>query len=175
LILDFHFLVVILEGYPREEEPMGCDLCTYILVAPEKVTDEHIASARKYIHRTRKTLDEILFLLRDQGLDSVSDLEKGVIPEDIQVLFDNYFGAGDPAEIGTVIADLNDEKLNEIINFLKDPETRDSNSRLAKIGGTTFRIIVAGDQTWGDTPDGIGYEMCHTLLKLGLDRCFDIQ
>ena len=29
-------------------------------------------------------------------------------------------------------------------------------------------IVVAGDQTWGDTPDGVGYELLNEVKKLDL-------
>lgn len=110
---------------------MGADLITFILVGPEKINFTSRLQAKALKVAKR----------------AISDL-----PEDEN---EDPFGFRTMSE-----ADLT-ETIQEFVNFWNSPDSRDVNARGGfRVGGKTLKILVAGDSTWGDAPDGIGYQTC---------------
>lgn len=42
-------------------------------------------------------------------------------------------------------------------------------------GGGVFQVLFAGAQTWGDPPDGHGYQMCHIIYALDLQDALGLE
>lgn len=63
------------------------------------------------------------------------------------------------------------EFVKEFIEFWNDGGARDSNSRLYK----TKKIVIAGDMSWGDSPEGYGYQMFEKMYKNNLEDFFGLE
>ena len=48
--------------------------------------------------------------------------------------------------------------LDEFLNLWNGGEYRDASDRLVELGGKTYKIVFAGDMSWGDEPEGGAYE-----------------
>ena len=149
---------------------MGADLITYILVVPKDIQED---KARSFARDLRGELAVILEgLKRGEDLD---DLTEGRDKAG-KALYNVFDGLTiDTESVEALMLDLGDENLDRVLDFLKTTYPRDTNSRPVKIGGEEFNIIVSGDTTWGDTPEGEGYSFCAFILATGLDEALGIQ
>ena len=62
------------------------------------------------------------------------------------------------------------EVLNCFLDVWNNTPFRDTTSRLFRPGnrGKWYKIVVAGDMSWGDDPDGAGYQTINEARLLGL-------
>ena len=80
---------------------------------------------------------------------------------------------------GRLPAGLNDEEeveltskldaedvVNRTIAFWNDPSEADTNFRMAKYRDTAMKVVVAGNSTWGDSPDGEGFRLLSNAARL---------
>jgi hypothetical protein len=67
------------------------------------------------------------------------------------------------------------EVIQGFVNFWNNPDTRDANVREVSLGKVTYKILVVGDSTWGDTPDGLGFQTCEQAEFLDILKVFKIQ
>jgi len=69
----------------------------------------------------------------------------------------------------------NDDFVTDLVEFLCDPgEARDTATRGCPFDEKLI-ICYAGTETWGDEPDGFGYECMKVIEKLGLEEALEIQ
>jgi len=139
---------------------VGSSLITIIVSAPDKApTKAQLKKLRSRLEKIYADLEKcteseeaapeyLVDILANTGLDDLTELHGWVPgPEEIEGLCNNVARMGSGGE----------------------DSPRDTN--WAVIDGR--RIIVAGDSTWGDSPDGTGYrtlevlEQCNLLGVLG--------
>lgn len=156
---------------------MGADLITYMLVGPNKIPDDPKKREKAILHASRLIAAVTAWqTLHDehQGSDD-ADLEIEVPATLIRELkhfridprtcdIDDY----NQGVIGVDATQAVDEliALWNGVGYYRDICTR---------GYRTRQILVAGDMSWGDEPDGDGYRICKQSERLGLFRFYGIE
>jgi len=59
--------------------------------------------------------------------------------------------------------------FNEFVNFWDHQGARDTSSHVKELlPGVRLRVVFAGAQTWGDCPEGVGYNLLYQAHIFGL-------
>ena len=141
---------------------MGADLCAFIQIGPDQVTDEDKVLAA--IEHAREVCDIAREVVAE--LDSSdADLDEQDLPDELG----HIANASDVFQI----VDIDCEKtVRDFVEFWNTCQARDTTFRYHTAG---TKIVVSGERTWGDEPDGVGYQrikMAHLLgflSVLGID------
>ena len=145
---------------------MGADLIVYMLVGPpqalptEKKQEMMLDRANRMVKAARKatTYEDGS---RDPG-SGYCDLTKLTTAEQ-RVLE----GLDDPDNDMEYLSGLEPEKvLTEFFHLWNRSGYRDCATRLFKAGRKEYHIHVAGEMSWGDEPDGAGYQTIKAALML---------
>lgn len=128
---------------------MGADLITTIVVGPEKV--QLTPAKRKKVLEAAK-----------QRVKACAKWSGGPLPE----------GMMDEMDVES-LADLKAKDISKVLNDVLSlwngkVSFRDTNSRTFKQGGKVGKVLVAGDMSWGDSPDGEGYRILREAELLGI-------
>ena len=135
---------------------MGADLLTRIVTGPTKLK----ANARlraKMLKQAKLIVSACNQAGKDPDFDWRNDPIIGHLAATMEVENLDAIACLDPK--ATLAA------LFEIWNGAG--EARDVSSRVSTIGGQEFAIVVAGDMSWGDEPDGFGYLTLRDAEHLG--------
>lgn len=165
---------------------MGSSLITYILVGPEKLDgrkkQQAVRQARKVIEIVKKwkALEETSDgsdVTKDVATDNLEEFLKKTFKHDLPHLDDSTELQGMEKLLDIEPTKQVEELLhlwhkNTFIGIDRTPD--DLNSRLYGRGKSRKRIMVAGAVSWGDDPDGDGYQFIDTCEKLGITSIFGI-
>lgn len=152
---------------------MGADLITCILIGPEKINltpkkqKEIIRSTTVFVEAAKRAVTDPESGVIDPG--SGCYYEENLSQEDKRLL------NGEQVEHLEQAASLDPQKvLSEFLHLWKGEGFRDCDSRSVRIGRKHYQVVVAGDRSWGDEPDGDGYQtlknacLLHIPSKLGI-------
>ena len=136
---------------------MDADLIGYLCIGPQKISNRRFLKA---VETARETLME-LKSWRDGGEmpEYLEDYGNGI--DDVKQLKSYIDINADPYDI-----------VNEIVKFWENWNSRDCASRLLN---KKEQIIFAGEMTWGDEPDGVGYKCLKRMFILGIDKELGIR
>lgn len=127
---------------------MGADLISITIVGPKTLKPSK-AKVDKVVHKTLKRVK------------ACAEWDGGVLPRG--------FDYEDDVQ---KVADYDEQMIRDlvggVVTFWNDPRARDTAWRFAKVGNKAVRIVVAGGTSWGDSPDGEGYELLMEAERLGL-------
>lgn len=144
---------------------MGADLITYIVVGPETIvmTDEMLtkikASSVEMEEQVKQyLLDEGKTEGREEFLEWYEDAF-GEPPEDVEDA-SNHLSATNRLKVA-------EEFIKGWPDFGRDTNVRFLNEKEV--------IVVAGDMSWGDSPDGAGYTAIDYVYKLKLDEILGLR
>lgn len=151
---------------------MGADMCGYQTMYPKEFT----TNEKKKLHQHLKdvelllktpNLSELVAKEEDAHGEYVSKLNN-LIPSFTSDLDDQGF-AEIPEEIEEYITEYLD-LLPMGREFIESPaiEGRDCSWRFYKIMGRDFISMFAGEMSWGDEPEGLGYQSLKGLDKINL-------
>lgn len=137
---------------------MGADLITFIAVGPELIQLTP-AKRKKVLAKMKARIKEC-----EKWKEKGGKLPKGMMDEiDVENVADMEMK--DVAKV-----------LDEVIGLWNGSiSTRDSNSRLFKHGGKWGKVMVAGDMSWGDSPDGEGYRILREAEMLGINDLIGLR
>ena len=144
---------------------MGADLIAYIAVGPLTLTKKQKADAvKKYVKCWEKELKTNQIECSECGEKFTPE------PDD-----DNTIMCPGCNRKITWHKDLAEAKkwATEMVNEWP-PDFRDCGSRQLP-GSKTKWIFVAGDMSWGDRPDGLGYRYLDDLFMSGLNVFMGIE
>ena len=151
---------------------MGADLIGYQTMFPEKFTNEEKEKLLKH-------LDDIEKLLKTPKLPTLVANEEDAngkylkqindIVPDLANDIEEHGYHDDDEEIRYLIESFI-ELIPDAREFIENPQiySRDSSSREYNILGRVFVSVFAGELTYGDEPEGQGYETLKNLDKLNL-------
>ena len=143
---------------------MGAELVGYLVVGPERFTEQQVQEAIKIVAELKDIAAKISDKL-DQGVELEVLLKQyGIDFDDEETLREHFIDLLKDDEPGTII--------NRFLAFWMSPYSRDTHYR--SYGGDKV-IIFAGDSSWGDEPSGYGYTALKEIDNLGLFRIFDIE
>lgn len=157
---------------------MGADMIGYQTMMPEKLTKEE----KKILNAH---LDELETLLK--GKDFIKKLAKEKTFDDPLLKKLNELSPLIPSEMENITFDADDEEdqeeLKDLIEsvygyipearkFINAPETnfggRDTSYRSYTILGRKFYSVFAGEMSWGDEPNGDGFQLLKNLDRVGV-------
>jgi hypothetical protein len=152
---------------------MGADMISYIIVGPKKLT------------LNSETESEILKLAKAAVAAAIKACEQDGEVDTGSGFFDftrlteeekNLLATIDEHEVD-YIAGLDAEAVfTEFVAMWNDCDSRDCNARdFTPPGGIVYQILTAGDMSWGDEPDGAGYQAIKAALALGIPTRLGIQ
>lgn len=137
---------------------MGAELITYIVKGPAKLDESK----------------------REQAVDLAKDViaarelvEKDEITEKDRQMFALLAGTFDEDDL-LAIAELDAEKVVDSLFETWAEEYRDVNGRYDP-DDEGQKIVVAGEMSWGDSPQGGGYQAFDAVAKLGLFEFFGLR
>jgi hypothetical protein len=154
---------------------MGADLIVHIVFVPTKITAAMKKRAQKRIDQIVGLVDKQLKLVLPDREMAWEDLPAKL--QDIGKELENSYGlTGAEDVLDRIKKDLGDPKLvDNLTDFLLSPATRDSAWRGLFPFSKKHRVVVAGDMSWGDPPDGEGFQALCLLFIYGLDKCFGVS
>jgi hypothetical protein len=143
---------------------MGADLIGYHVAYPVKEGLQIIKKQIKDIEAIVKT---------GGGWDKL--LAENCAPEIRDAVLAKLAGIGAEADGSDLALDelyyLKDDL--DLIKNVKKPDDfagRDLTWYNARINGQTVYFMFAGEMSWGDEPDGAGYNMLRALVRLGIEH-----
>lgn len=169
---------------------MGADLIGASITLPVKLSDKEKQKLRDHFKELKKILDtpNISKIIAKElnsnypYLNKILELAPGVV-----YAIDECSDNTDPEEI--------EEVLENVIDTLGDIDTmldmdriidhgslyaRDTSSCSVKIHNRDYETFFGGEMSWGDEPEGAGYEFIKNLIIAGLqfaleEHCFHNQ
>jgi hypothetical protein len=141
---------------------MGMDLIGYLVKGPKTFTDEQIKNAQE------KVLAAYKYLRSQDDPDKIGR--------------DNYhYSRWDDLEIELGVPDdsecLNKKSKEVVDNFVTwwtDPYDR-STACIVDPDDSNKRIIFTGGESWGESPDNEGYNMCRLAEVVGFGECLGLN
>ena len=151
---------------------MGADLLGYQTIFPVKFTEEELEKLNKYINRIDSFLStpNLADLISKEESEDDTYLKQlnELVPE-IAYAIEEMGYHDDVEEIDSLINTFKDY-IPEAREFIEEPHIceRDSSTRVIKLLGREIQIVFAGEMSWGEEPEGYGYEKLKSLDKLGI-------
>lgn len=142
---------------------MGADFCGYTVFFPEK--------AGKLVTSHLDKLEAMLAGAEDRwaGEWGIPDKEFKAL-EKFGVDMDSLNGGGDEPE--NTLASLRESIAiaREFTDFKPGQYGhRDGTESVVCVNGVKVSIMTAGEMSWGDEPEGAGYECLRALVRTGLE------
>jgi len=140
---------------------MGADLVSYSIVMPEKGVGKFVT---KEISRIAKALGKI----DDNGIPSDCDKWDYIIKK-LDIPNGDY--DNDLCEMDAdMLLEAIRKDLELVEGFDEKFGARDMSWQNSTIGGKKVVFMFAGEMSWGDSPEGLGYETLRALWRLGIAR-----
>lgn len=170
---------------------MGANLIGYMMAGPTAIDPERAAQLVKQMMERRATLRRLFASVVEQGEDALSEADKPIyaiaagqlegagleLPDEFERVpdeSDEEFAVCCADEVDRLLGEmgLNESSIaafvEEFIGFWNGGGSRDSVGRDVRCGRETCRVIFAGEQSWGDEPDGYGYGLLKRAALSGL-------
>lgn len=137
---------------------MGADLITITLVGPVKL-------------KPGKRLTQRILAYAERVVDAAGTIASAIEHDENWDLVGNkYVGQFDAEDLSAIYVLNPKQVLKDLLNVWEGGP-RDVSTREVTLKGTKYRIVVAGDMSWGDLPDGDGFLTLRDADRLGmLDR-----
>jgi hypothetical protein len=156
---------------------MGADLITFILIGPKKL--EPLPSHRESV--VRRVMDKRKAALEGacRGLAEA----RGLSPEqlrqtaDFEDALEDFLrneGGGEECLVHLTPEEVR-KTLDALVALWNDGSARDLDWRLWKDGRKTRRLVVAGDMSYGDEPDGYAFQLFKKAQGMGLMAALGIE
>jgi len=152
---------------------MGADLLGYITLIPYKLTDKEIKECEKHLNDLENLLknpDFICKIASEESSDApmTKALQK-LSPRAVYEMEMISYNGEDIEELEDLFENIL-ELIPQAKSFIHNPtiESRDTCWRSYRILGRNFLMIFAGDTSWGDEPQGEGYETLKMIDMVGI-------
>lgn len=160
----------MLQGMEREGVLMGADLVAFIVKGPKKLPagqrDAAVAAAKKAVAWVKK--GKRLYYKRE---DKPSAAERELYWHEAP---NKYLRDQKDIILFEDLADVEPEKFVDEFLRLWPHIARDASYRTDPDDDTQI-LLVAGDTSWGNEPEGLGYQTLKTAQNLGLFEIFGIR
>jgi hypothetical protein len=137
---------------------MGADLIAYTVYGPVNLKPSK-AVVNKAMTRAKMVLKTVKQAVKDPGFDWDDDKFIGdLVLEDLES-----------------IQNLDPKQVLKDLLAVWNGHSRDSTSRTITVGKKTVLVLTAGDMSWGDEPDGFGYQTLKHAEQLGILKALGIN
>lgn len=149
---------------------MGADLICFIAKGPRKFSKRTIQRAVRHAKQLQKKANELYDLMEE--IEAADDTKKTGFVEKAEKLYDNRAFSGVRCQVG--LDDLNqfhedgylctmteedvEKRVKDFVQWWYTCEGRDTAGRQDP-DNPKKKIVVCGEMSWGDKPDGYGYGM----------------
>lgn len=138
---------------------MGANLVSYMVIGPVKLRAPK-ALCRKMLKRAEMIVSTANQALKDPGFDWMED---------------KLIGCFEYEDLNTVACLDPELVLTELMSMWKNNAGfADTNARVANVGKKKLQLLVAGDSSYGDEPDGEGYITLRDADRLGFLKALGI-
>ena len=137
---------------------MGADLIAYTVYGPTKLKPTK-AAIKKALSFAKNVVEAAAQAEKDPDFDWKED---------------KFIGGFEPEELPDISCLDPKEVLTNVLDLWRG-EARDATSRIITVGGKTVRVLTAGDMSWGDEPDGFGYQTLKHAEQLGILKALGIN
>ncbi len=140
---------------------MGADLIAYSIVVPRGKAN---AFVKKEVSRLKKVFAKV-----NEGTAKHIIDKMGLSQWDYENDLGIEFGE-EGFERTKALRDEVARDLEAAENFREQTGARDAATHFYTIGRRKVTLIFAGEMSWGDTPDGTGYQAIRALYRLGIGK-----
>jgi hypothetical protein len=156
---------------------MGADLITFIFIGPQKLKLS-AARCRSVVRRVMSKREAALEgacrgLAEARGL-SPEQLRQTADFEDALEDFLRNEGGGEECLVSLTPQEVR-TTLDALVALWNDGSARDLNYRFWQDGRKTRRLVVAGDMSYGDEPDGCAFQLFKKAQGMGLMAALGIE
>jgi len=154
---------------------MGADLIVHIAIVPNEITGTMRKNAQNRIDRLLEAADkQDKLVLPDRELrweDLLPELQE--VGKALEQEGDAY-AAEDVTNC--IRGTLREEKLlDNLVDVLTNGGYRDTVMRPMKPFDRRHHILVCGDMSWGDKPEGEGFRLLSIIYAYGFWQDFEVQ
>lgn len=153
---------------------MGADLIGYHYCGPENFSEEILEKAKAYYDRL---LNRTLEIKRELDLKTELTNDDWEENDPYVILLGEIYKELDcpePAYMDDEAMDFssaiheynNGEEFIDNLVAVWRGSGRDVSARTATVGGEKISIVFAGERTWGDSPDGIGFSLFRSISAI---------
>lgn len=129
---------------------MGAELVGYLVIGPKRISKSAIRASVRRVRQLKEIAERVI---QETGKGTCVSAEQAYVKPLREVAKDLNMDC-DIAEYATNFIDIDPAAaVQEFVDFWNDPGCRDTTWRLS----FGRKIVFAGDQTWGDEPEGYGY------------------
>lgn len=139
---------------------MGADMLGYFAIVPKNY--------KGILKRKLDKIDKALKLLKDPGDMRFEEGNKNALTLLEKAGVDLEGSYPDMNEEDTLAAIHEDRKLFDGVTLDAGIGFRDIATLTQKINGSDVTVFFAGEMSWGDEPDGGGYQLLRALSRLGI-------
>jgi len=145
---------------------MGADLVGYLVIVPNQISGDMVAAA---VAKAVETCDLARTWLRLEQSEDTKALDALKLP----ALWEHENLTPDDVEDLATMGEAECCKaVEETIDFLHSPDSRDC--ALRSIDEDRFALFC-GEMSWGEEPEGDGYQLLKRLFLLGVDEALGIE
>jgi len=145
---------------------MGADLVGYLVIAPNQISGDMVDAA---VAQAVATCDLARTWLRLEQTGNTEALEAFKLP----ALWEHENLAPDDVADLAAMGEAECRKaVEETIDFLHAPDSRDC--ALRSIDEDRFALFC-GEMSWGEEPEGDGYQILKRMFLLGVDQALGIE
>lgn len=155
---------------------MGADNISFTAVYPAEIKQRDINKVRKYLLEVKRFLenlsDEQTQQLENVNFEDLAGIKNLV--DGICLVNGFRFSKETRGRIALAVQDcaIQGETPTYPEELDNDPpygqSYRDSSYRTVKLGKATWMIVTAGEMTWGDEPQGLGYQELKQAYRWGV-------
>ena len=153
---------------------MGSNLVGYHYCGPENFSEEALEKAKAYYDRLQTRRAEIQRELDAKADQTGEDWEEN---DPYVILLKEIFkelDTNEPAYMDDEAMDFssaiheynNGEEFIYNLVAVWGGSGRDVSARTATVGGEKISIVFAGERTWGDSPDGMGFSLFRSIYAI---------
>lgn len=146
---------------------MGADLIGYMVIGPREISLDKVGEATTFAKNNIIKISNAATSILEGEEEVIDEAWASISEFDIQDYEINDYADFDEKSAEDYSARL----VGDLLDFWKNG-SRDSAYRDLPNGS---RVVFAGDQTWGDTPDGFGYQTLRKSEAIGLLKFFGIE
>lgn len=151
---------------------MGADLICFILVGPDKLSTDKELIKRATAHGS-KVLRLARSIANTDTLLPAGEKKFQRLCAEIEDLTDGALDIDEPCSADSLLRLKAKDVVRDLIKVWNgDVRVRDATWRPMPNGDS--KIFVAGDNSWGDEPDGFGYQTFKHAEQLGLLKFFGV-
>lgn len=149
---------------------MGASLVSFIVKVPNKFADVTVAAAKAHAAKMSDLISSLNAALYEAKGDFDADSVQAKMREIVPLIDLPRIGVAsdDTEEIVSVLegCDVGEHIVDDLVNLVGDAPS-DIGWR-SDPHNPAFYIVVAGDTTWGEEPEGEGYQTLKTGFFFGL-------